>query len=77
MRLIDTIDHSFGTFLTRGVLFELVGDGNNVGKSLSDGRIVICPPKDTKIVTEETIIVGNTLLYCAIEVRVVLLPRRG
>ena len=68
VKLTGTAGQSFGAFLTRGVSFELVGDGNDyVGKGLSGGRIVIRPPEDAKIVAEDSIIVGNTVLYGAIE----------
>ena len=68
VRLTGTAGQSFGAFLTRGVSFELIGDGNDyVGKGLSGGRIVIRPPEDSKIVAQESIIVGNTVLYGAIE----------
>ena len=47
--------------------FELEGDANDyVGKGLSGGRIVIRPPADSGIVPEDSIIVGNTVLYGAI-----------
>ena len=36
------------------------------GKGLSGGRIVIFPPKDSRLVAEDNIIVGNTVLYGAI-----------
>jgi len=63
-----TAGQSFGAFLARGVSFELQGDGNDyVGKGLSGGRIVIRPPENSKVVPEESIIVGNTVLYGAIE----------
>ncbi len=66
--LRGTAGQSFGAFLARGVSFELIGDGNDyVGKSLSGGRLVIRPPDEAKIVAEESIIVGNTVLYGAIE----------
>jgi glutamate synthase (NADPH/NADH) large chain len=66
--LTGTAGQSFGAFLARGVSFDLIGDGNDyVGKSLSGGRIVIRPPEDAAIVPEESIIVGNTVLYGAIE----------
>ena len=66
--LTGTAGQSFGAFLTRGVSFELIGDGNDyVGKGLSGGRIVIRPSEEAKIVPEESIIVGNTVLYGAIE----------
>ena len=68
VRLTGTAGQSFGAFLTRGVSFELVGDGNDyVAKGLSGGRIVIRPPEGSKIVPEESIIAGNTVLYGAIE----------
>jgi glutamate synthase (NADPH/NADH) large chain len=38
-----------------------------VGKGLSGGRLIIRPPADSGIVPEESIIVGNTVLYGAIE----------
>jgi glutamate synthase domain-containing protein 3 len=50
------------------VTFELEGDANDyVGKGLSGGRIIVWPPADAGIVPEESIIVGNTVLYGAIE----------
>jgi glutamate synthase (NADPH) large chain len=62
-----TAGQSFGAFLARGVSFTLQGDGNDyVGKGLSGGRIVVCPPEDSLIPPEESIIVGNTVLYGAI-----------
>ena len=63
-----TAGQSFGAWLARGVTFELEGDTNDyVGKGLSGGRIVVKPPADSGIVPEESIIVGNTVLYGAIE----------
>ena len=48
--------------------FELEGDANDyVGKGLSGGRIVVRPPANTAIVPEQSIIIGNTVLYGAIE----------
>ena len=65
--LKGTAGQSFGAFLAKGVTFELEGDANDyVGKGLSGGRIVIRPPADAGIVPEESIIVGNTVLYGAI-----------
>ena len=68
VKLTGTAGQSFGAFLTRGVSFELIGDGNDyVGKGLSGGRIVIRPAENSGIVAEDSIIVGNTVLYGAIE----------
>ncbi len=65
--LKGTAGQSFGAFLAHGVSFELEGDANDyVGKGLSGGRIVIKPPADTGVVPEESIIIGNTVLYGAI-----------
>jgi glutamate synthase (NADPH/NADH) large chain len=63
-----TAGQSFGAFLARGVSFELEGDANDyVGKGLSGGRIVVRPPAESGIVPEASIIVGNTVMYGAIE----------
>ena len=63
-----TAGQSFGAFLARGVTFELEGDANDyVGKGLSGGRIVVRPPAQSGIVPEDSIIIGNTVLYGAIE----------
>jgi glutamate synthase (NADPH/NADH) large chain len=62
-----TAGQSFGAWLARGITFELEGEANDyVGKGLSGGRIIIRPPADSGIVPEESIIVGNTVLYGAI-----------
>ena len=65
--LNGTAGQSFGAFLARGITFDLVGDGNDyIGKGLSGGRIIVRPPENARIVAEESIIVGNTVLYGAI-----------
>jgi glutamate synthase (NADPH) large chain len=63
-----TAGQSFGAWLAKGVTLELEGEANDyVGKGLSGGRIVIYPPREAKhIVPEQSIIVGNTVLYGAI-----------
>jgi glutamate synthase (NADPH/NADH) large chain len=67
VRLNGTAGQSFGAWLAHGITFELEGEANDyVGKGLSGGRIVIRPPADSGIVPEESIIVGNTVLYGAI-----------
>ncbi len=58
---------SFGAWLARGVTLDLAGEANDyVGKGLSGGKIIVRPPKNTAAVPEESIIVGNTVLYGAI-----------
>jgi len=66
--LKGTAGQAFGAWLARGVTFELEGEGNDyVGKGLSGGRIIVKPPRNSGIVPEESIIVGNTVMYGAIE----------
>jgi glutamate synthase (NADPH) large chain len=68
VKLTGTAGQSFGAWLARGVTLELEGEGNDyVGKGLSGGRLIVRPPPDSGIVPEESIIVGNTVLYGAIE----------
>jgi glutamate synthase (NADPH/NADH) large chain len=68
VRFTGTAGQSFGAWLARGITFELEGDANDyVAKGLSGGRIIIRPAADAGIVPEESIIVGNTVLYGAIE----------
>src|SRR2546430_14485699 len=66
--LKGTAGQAFGAWLAQGVTFELEGEGNDyVGKGLSGGRIIVKPPRNGGIVPEESIIVGNTVMYGAIE----------
>ncbi len=61
---------SWGAWLARGVTIELEGEANDyVGKGLSGGRLVIYPPRHAAMAdrAEENIIVGNTVLYGAIQ----------
>jgi len=63
-----TAGQSLGAWLARGVSIELVGIGNDyVGKGLSGGRISIRPPVETPIKAEENSIVGNTVLFGAVD----------
>jgi glutamate synthase (NADPH/NADH) large chain len=67
VRFKGTAGQSFGGWLAHGVTLELEGQANDyVGKGLSGGRIIIYPPAESRIVAEESIIVGNTVLYGAI-----------
>src|SRR5262249_62160327 len=59
---------SFGAFLSRGVAFELKGATNDyVGKGLSGGRIVVYPDTSSPAKPDENIVVGNTVMYGAID----------
>ncbi|VAX41820.1 Glutamate synthase [NADPH] large chain, partial [hydrothermal vent metagenome] len=59
---------SLGAWLAHGITIDLEGDANDyVGKGLSGGTIVVYPPKESKFVPEENIIIGNVALYGATE----------
>jgi len=63
-----TAGQSLGAWLARGISIDLVGIGNDyVGKGLSGGRISIRPPEVTPIKAEENSIVGNTVLFGAVD----------
>lgn len=65
--LKGTSGQSFGAWLAKGITLDLAGEANDyVGKGLSGGKIIVRPPDKTAIVPEESIIVGNTVLYGAI-----------
>ncbi|HRP76524.1 MAG TPA: glutamate synthase large subunit [Rhodocyclaceae bacterium] len=73
IRLTGTAGQSFGAFLARGVTLDLVGEANDyVGKGLSGGRIIVRPRDEFRGATAENIIIGNTVLYGAIEGEVYL-----
>ena len=57
---------SFGAFLAKGATLTLEGEANDyVGKGLSGGTLVIYPPRSSRFVPEENILVGNVCLYGA------------
>src|SRR5256886_7818974 len=65
--LKGTAGQAFGAWLAHGITFDLEGEANDyVGKGLSGGRIIVKPPRDSGIVPEDSIIVGNTVMYGAI-----------
>ncbi|WP_417687127.1 glutamate synthase large subunit [Roseibium sp.] len=66
INLKGTAGQAFGAFVAKGVTIDLEGDANDyVGKGLSGGRIIVRPPANTRIIPEDSIIVGNTVLYGA------------
>jgi glutamate synthase (ferredoxin) len=57
---------SFGAFIPKGLTLTLSGDSNDYfGKGLSGGKLVVYPPKGSKFVAEDNIIIGNVALYGA------------
>ena len=66
VRCVGSAGQSFGAFAARGVALELEGEANDyTGKGLSGGRIVVRAPRGVHFLPEETVIVGNTVLYGA------------
>ncbi|AHB49466.1 glutamate synthase [Hyphomicrobium nitrativorans NL23] len=62
-----TAGQSFGAWAAHGLTLDLVGEGNDyVGKGLSGAKIIVRPDPKSGIVPEESIIVGNTVMYGAI-----------
>jgi glutamate synthase (NADPH/NADH) large chain len=67
IRAHGTAGQAFGAWVAAGVTLELTGEANDyVGKGLSGGKLIVKPAEDAPIVAEESIIVGNTVLYGAI-----------
>jgi glutamate synthase domain-containing protein 2/glutamate synthase domain-containing protein 3/glutamate synthase domain-containing protein 1 len=65
-RFRGSAGQSFGAFVPNGVTLELEGDSNDyLGKGLSGGRIIAYPPKTSSFLPEESILVGNVVLYGA------------
>ena len=57
---------SFGSFLAKGITFELEGMANDyVGKGISGGKIIVYPDRKSNYKPEENIIIGNTTFYGA------------
>ncbi|MDD9910413.1 MAG: glutamate synthase large subunit [Ahrensia sp.] len=69
IKFSGTTGQAFGAWVARGVTMEVEGEANDyVGKGLSGGKLIVYPPETAQqIVPEESIIVGNTVLYGAIE----------
>lgn len=56
----------FGAFLTEPISVRLIGEANDsVCKSMSGGKVVIVPPKESIFVPGENAIIGNVALYGA------------
>ncbi len=67
LTLKGTAGQSFGAWAARGLTLDLVGEGNDyVGKGLSGGKLIVRPDPVSSIAPEESIIVGNTVLYGSI-----------
>ena len=57
---------SFGAFIPKGLTITLEGDSNDYfGRGLSGGKLVLFQPKNSKLRSDENIIVGNVALFGA------------
>jgi glutamate synthase (NADPH) large chain len=66
IKLIGSAGQSLGAFLTKGIKLLVEGDCNDyVGKGLSGGTIVAYPSPNSKLISSENTIIGNTVLYGA------------
>jgi glutamate synthase (NADPH) large chain len=67
VKLSGTSGQAFGAWAAAGVTLDLTGEANDyVGKGLSGGKLIVRPDPSSGIVPENSIIVGNTVLYGAI-----------
>ncbi|MDE2150350.1 MAG: glutamate synthase large subunit [Gammaproteobacteria bacterium] len=65
-RFRGTAGQSFGAWNAGGLHLELEGEANDyVAKGMAGGRIVIRPPRASRLDTAATAIIGNTCLYGA------------
>ncbi|MFA9423782.1 MAG: glutamate synthase large subunit, partial [Sedimentibacter sp.] len=66
LTFVGTAGQSFGAFIPKGMTLELEGDSNDyIGKGLSGGKIIVYPPKDSDLIPENNIIIGNAAFYGA------------
>ena len=66
VKLTGSAGQSLGAFAAPGLKIEVSGDANDyVGKGLSGGTIVVCPPMASPLKADQNTIIGNTVLYGA------------
>ncbi|WP_408869634.1 glutamate synthase large subunit [Commensalibacter oyaizuii] len=66
VRLSGSAGQSLGAFAVQGLKLEVFGDANDyVGKGLSGATIVVRPVPETRLVSYQNVIIGNTVLYGA------------
>jgi glutamate synthase domain-containing protein 3 len=66
IRFVGSAGQSFGSFAARGLSLELEGEANDyVGKGLSGGRLIVRHPRAAQFIPDQTVLVGNTVLYGA------------
>ena len=66
INLSGSAGQSLGAFGIKGLKLKVIGDANDyVGKGLSGSTIVIKPPAECNLISNENTIIGNTVLYGA------------
>jgi glutamate synthase domain-containing protein 3 len=66
IRFTGSAGQSFGAFAARGLTLELEGEANDyVGKGLSGGRLIVRHPRAAQFIPDQTVLIGNTVLYGA------------
>ena len=66
INLLGSAGQSLGAFGIKGLKLNVTGDANDyVGKGLSGATIVVKPPTESNLVSDENTIIGNTVLYGA------------
>ncbi len=66
INLSGSAGQSLGAFAIKGLKLNVVGDANDyVGKGLSGATIVVKPPEESNLKSNENTIIGNTVLYGA------------
>ncbi|HLB34013.1 MAG TPA: glutamate synthase large subunit [Chthoniobacterales bacterium] len=78
LNLHGTAGQSLGAFLTSGVRIILSGEANDyVGKSMSGGEIIIRPRTGSLFSAKDNSIIGNTVMYGAIQGKLFANGRAG
>jgi glutamate synthase (NADPH/NADH) large chain len=66
INLSGSAGQSLGAFGIKGLKLNVIGDANDyVGKGLSGATIVVKPPLETNLISNDNTIIGNTVLYGA------------
>ena len=67
IKLRGSAGQSLGAFLTKGIKIIVKGDSNDyVGKGLSGGSIVVKLSEKSKLISNNNVIIGNTVLYLSL-----------
>jgi glutamate synthase (NADPH/NADH) large chain len=67
LKLKGVAGQSFGAWVAHGITLDLEGEANDyVGKGLSGGKLIVRPAPESGINPDESMIVGNTVLYGAV-----------